>query len=560
MRANPDAVGLHCDQSSRVCVGTLAITSPGAVTYVSGTVTIQVAASPANNPPAEVVIRKNQMPLATVAAPFSYAWQTDHEAEGSYEIDAIADVGAQTIMASPVTIWVDHTPPSISARVPAPNAANIALSDQVQVTFSETLDPSSVPSTAISLSTGGSTLNTTATLGSDGKTITIGLNDRTGLSFRATITATVSPTVKDLAGNPVGAIGSWSWSAPLWVKLPALTGSAPSVALDSTGRANVTYLAANGSSTALAALRYAPGATWDLGLGSPTNATVTAARIVIGSDDGPVVAWAEDHLGVARWNGAQWTRIGGDVETEANAPAGGSPYLSSLALDATNAPYVGFGEAPCGTCNSGFLAAWSSGAWQLLPVGTQAGPGGPEIRIDANAAPVGLFPGALGALPALERYKAGVWASIDSFSGGLIIPALAIDQQNRPVILVQAVESNLEVIHVRAYGDSAPSELTPSLPTGSAGAIGIGRIAIAQSGDVLVLWTQLDGGSHNRFHVARFRGSAWDTTYGVLSAITNGDAVDAQIAVDAAGVPTVAWDERDSSSGMDSVFVWKSNY
>jgi hypothetical protein len=61
-------------------------------------------------------------------------------------------------------------------------------------------------------------------------------------------------------------------------------------------------------------------------------------------------------------------------------------------------------------------------------------------------------------------------------------------------------------------------------------------------------------------HVARYRGSAWDTTYGVLSAITNGDAIDAQMAVDRAGIPTVVWDERDSSSGIDSVFVWKSNY
>ena len=192
----------------------------------------------------------------------------------------------------------------------------------------------------------------------------------------------------------------------------------------------------------------------------------------------------------------------------------------------------------------------------------QAGSGGSQLRIDQNGVPVGLFEGTLGVIPTLQRYSTGAWTNIDSFSSdsGLLQPGLAIDSQNRPVILTHAVESNFEVIHLRAYGASGPTQLISSLPTGSSGAVGLAEVVLASSGDVLVLWTQSDTSSRNRLHVARFRGTAWDTTYGVLSGITNGDTISAAIAVDAGGVPTVAWDERDSASGLDSVFVWKSNY
>src|SRR5450432_4049030 len=91
-RTNPAAAGLHCDPTTHICVGTLAISSPGPVSHTNGTITIQVTAMPANNPPSEVEIRKDGMTLASVAPPFSYAWDTKNEAEGSHSIDAIANV------------------------------------------------------------------------------------------------------------------------------------------------------------------------------------------------------------------------------------------------------------------------------------------------------------------------------------------------------------------------------------------------------------------------------------------------------------------------------------
>ncbi len=132
-RENADASGLTCDPATHICVGTLAITSPSQTAYTNGMITIQVAATPGNNPPAEVEIRVDGTMLTTVQQPFSYAWDTKNASEGSHQVDATATIGGTTITSKPVTIWVDRTPPFIAMRTPAQNATNVALSDPIQI-------------------------------------------------------------------------------------------------------------------------------------------------------------------------------------------------------------------------------------------------------------------------------------------------------------------------------------------------------------------------------------------------------------------------------------------
>jgi hypothetical protein len=559
-RTNPDVAGLHlnCDEATHICAGTLAITSPGAVAYTNAKIAIQVTAMPANNPPAEVQIRKNGATLVTVPPPFSYSWDTSVEAEGSYQIDAVADVGGQTITSAPVTIWVDRTPPAIDSRTPAQNATNVALSDPIQVVFKEALDPSSVSPAAISLASGGVTLSTTASLESDGKTIDVSLGDHSTLSFPATITATVSPSVKDLAGNVAGAIPSWSWSAPLWVKLPSLTGRIAYLALDSTGRATVAYLTDTASSTTLNTAQYAAGATWNLGLGSPSTASVNSVSIAIGKADAPVIAWTESNqVLAASWNGTGWGAFGGDATT--GLPTATAVQIASVVVDASGAPTVGW-TASQGTSNPGYVARWGDPGWSTLPSGVSAGPGGPILRLDSAGDPVGYFPGSIGSPHTVESYVNGAWVSLDADNA--LLNSIAVDSQNRPVELKHDVESNLEVIHVRVHDASGWSDLTPSLPTGASGTVGAGYLALGSSGKAVVAWIQVDATGKDRVHVARFNGTNWDTTYGVLSGVagSGGSAFSADLGVDPLAAPTVAWSEQDTATGSTAVYVWKSNY
>lgn len=559
-RTNPDVAGLHlnCDEATHICAGTLAITSPGAIAYTNAKITIQVTAMPANNPPAEIQIRKNGTTLVTVSPPFSYSWDTSAEAEGSYQIDAVADVGGQTITSPPIKIWVDRTSPGIDTRTPAQNATNVALSDPIQVVFKEALDPSSVSATAISLTSGGVTLNTTASLEADGKTIDLTLGDHSTLSLPATIIATVSPSIKDLAGNPAIGIPSWSWSAPLWVKLPSLTARVAYLALDSTGRATVAYLTDTASSTTLNTAQYAAGATWNLGLGSPSTAPVNSASITIGKADAPVIAWTESNqVLAASWNGTTWGPFGGDATI--GLPTAQAVQISSVVVDTSGAPTVGW-TASQGPSNPGYVARWVDPEWSTLPSDASAGPGGPILRLDNAGDPVGFFPGSIGSPHTIESYVNGAWVSLDADNA--LLNSIAVDSQNRPVELKHEIESNLEVIHVRVHDASGWSDLIPSLPTGLSGTVGAGYLALGSGGKVVVAWIQADATGNARVHVARFNGTTWDTTYGVLSGVagSGGSVSGADMGVDPLAAPTVAWSEQDTTTGSTAVYVWKSNY
>ena len=445
-------------------------------------------------------------------------------------------------------------------RTPAQNATNVALSDPIQIAFSEALDPSSVSNASISLSSGGTTLSTTASLGSDGHTVGVTLGAHSTLTFPATVTVSVNAAIKDLAGNAVGSLPSWSWTAPLWVKMPSLAATLAYVALDPTGRGSVAYLSdsTGGGARTLAVAQYAAGAVWDMTVGSPT-ATATAAAIAVGADGAPVVAWSDSqasHALAARWSGTSWNAIGGDIE--ASVPAAASVQVSSLVITPSGTPMAGW-SAPQGTNSYGYVASFSSTAWQALPPGEFAGIGSPLLRLDSKGNPVGFFLGYIGTPRMIEQYENGTWSTIDSETG--LVDA-AVDSQDQPVALVTATESTVSVFHLRVPSASGSTELTPTLSTTSSGTVGVARLVFASNGNPVVLWTQQGSTGSNRLYVARFNGTAWDTTFGVLSGVAgnNGDVQGADVAVDSAGEPMVAWSEEDTTTSTVAVYVWKSNY
>jgi hypothetical protein len=555
MRPNPDAAGLNCDHATHICVGTIAISSPTATTYTNKAVAIQVTATPADDPPAEVQILRDGATLVSVPPPFSYTWETASETEGPHQISAAAAVGSKTITAGSVTVIVDRTPPSLIDRTPAPNATNVALIEPITLVFSEALDPSSVTDAVVTLSSGGTTLSTTASLGSDGKTITVALTSHAGLVFPATITAAVNGAIKDLAGNQLVSVASWSWTAPLWVKLPTVAGYAPTVALDPGGKPAVAFLtnAAN-----LTVARYAAGAVWDLTTGAPTANTASAASVAVDSSGALVVGWSDSHINVSRWGGTAWVALGGYAD--ATAPTADSVSLSSMILDSSGTPFVGW-NGFTGPNHPGYVGQLTGSSWALLPAGASAGPGGPILRLESDGTPVGLFPGSLGVSPALARYASGSWTTIDSSSEVSAPLDFAINTQDQPVIIVAATESNVATIHVRVHGGAGWTDQVTALSTGSTAAVGAANLRLDSMGNPLVLWSQTGSSNAASLRLARFNGTAWDTTYGTLNGVTGGNGVQYfNFAADSQAVPTVAWSQQDPSTTTSSVYVWKGNY
>jgi hypothetical protein len=554
-KINPESNGLACDQATDICPITLSL-SPQGTTYTNKAVTITAQVTPPDHPPDQIQLLRNGQKWMVLTPPsFAFSWDTTKEAEGPYQISASASVGGTVVPSNAIIINVDRTAPTVTYQ-PKTNASNVALSDPILVTFSEPVDPMTVSSSSVKLANAsGTDLAATSTLSADMTTLTVSIGNTAALTFPAAITGTLDPTVRDRAGNAVGASPAWTWTAPLWVKLPSFLATFESLALDSAGRAYLAY-GTNGATTgALSVVRYAVGSTWDPSLGSPTSDPVTLGSIGIGSGGMPVVAWSADHVRAAQWNGSAWSALGADID--ASVTAAQSVAVSSVAF-ATVGLVVGW-TGNQGLNDYAYVAAWSGSAWQALPAGAAAGCGGPLLKADSSGTLLGRFGGGFGTNPSIAAYQNGAWSTLQS--SNTLLLGVAIDSQHRPVSLMHDQEAGLEVIHIQVLTGTGWVDLTPSLATGSAGTMGGAQVAIDPAGNPVLVWAQQAANSNYQLTVARFNGTGWDMTFGTLTGVANGngDVFAADLGIDASGAPTVAWIEQDSTTGNSSVFTWKSN-
>ena len=100
---------------------------------------------------------------------------------------------------------------------PANNATGVARNVNLSVTFSEAIDPSTINSTTFELRNASTNALVAATVSYDAATRRATLNPSGNLAARTRFTATVrggatDPRVKDLAGNPLAASLTWSFT------------------------------------------------------------------------------------------------------------------------------------------------------------------------------------------------------------------------------------------------------------------------------------------------------------------------------------------------------------
>ncbi len=114
------------------------------------------------------------------------------------------------------SVGPDVTPPTVITRSPSPGATNVAVSASATATFSEPLDPATVNSSTFELLDPGSA-SVGATVSWDNPTRTATLTPTSPLDYATTYTAILRggaspPHIKDVAGNPLAADVSWSFT------------------------------------------------------------------------------------------------------------------------------------------------------------------------------------------------------------------------------------------------------------------------------------------------------------------------------------------------------------
>ena len=109
------------------------------------------------------------------------------------------------------TWTVDTAAPTVTAVSPAAAASGVAPGANVQATFSEPMDPSTITNANFRLVRSGETVAISSVVSYDAGTRTATLNPSVDLSPDTSYTATVAAGVKDEAGNPLAAEKVWSF-------------------------------------------------------------------------------------------------------------------------------------------------------------------------------------------------------------------------------------------------------------------------------------------------------------------------------------------------------------
>ena len=141
-------------------------------------------------------------------APFQMAWNTTTVADGSYNLVAVVrDAAGNTTTSAAVSVTVDNTQPTVTAKSPIAGASGVSPASNVSVTFSESIQPG-LMSLALTDANGNAV---SAGLQYDDATRTAMLNPHQDLALGATYTATLA-SARDLAGNVLAAPVTWSFT------------------------------------------------------------------------------------------------------------------------------------------------------------------------------------------------------------------------------------------------------------------------------------------------------------------------------------------------------------
>jgi Bacterial Ig-like domain len=108
------------------------------------------------------------------------------------------------------SVVADTTPPTVSSTTPANAATSVALSTTISATFSEAMTASSLNTTSFTLATvaGGAAVSGSVSVNGNGATFTPASSLASNTQYRATI----STGATDLAGNPLQANHSWTFT------------------------------------------------------------------------------------------------------------------------------------------------------------------------------------------------------------------------------------------------------------------------------------------------------------------------------------------------------------
>ena len=246
----------------------------------------------------------------------------------------------------------DTTPPSVISTSPANIAESVSIYTPINAAFSETMNASSINLTTFTVRQG--TTSVLGTVSYSGTTATF--TPASPLEYSTTYTATITTGVKDLAGNPMVANYTWTFST-----------EAAQAAIDLTGTGNGSWASSGGvysGSLSVVLVQNGSSITGTASItGSPCMSSGSVSGIVTGND---IVFGAGSGLDDIEFNATYVSQsISGSYSITAGSCAGDTgTFLMSKGATADTTPPTVTSTSPANnamgvTVNATITAAFS---------------------------------------------------------------------------------------------------------------------------------------------------------------------------------------------------------
>ena len=306
--------------------------------------------------------------------------------------------------------------------------------------------------------------------------------------------------------------------------------------------------------------------------------------LVIDSSGKPVVAWQQASGGrweiyLKRWDGSAWVEIGGSATAGGISNNAGGSVFPSLVLDANDNPVVAWAQDLNGSWDPDqiYLRRWDGSAW--VEVGGSASGRGisnsdgrslcPSLVLDASGNPVVAWHDDTSEEDweiYLKRWNGTDWVElggsatdggVSDSAGDAAWPSLGLDANGNPI--VAWYDDSNEEIYLKWWDGAIWNELGGS---GAGGGISnnfsnsiLPQLALDASGNPTVAWEDYYG-TRRSIYLKHWNGAAWVAIGG--SATDGGISGKAEssypsLVLDVYGNPVVAW--RDYSQTDTEIYL-----
>jgi Bacterial Ig-like domain len=544
---------------------TVSITSPTTTTYTNGSVTIVVATGqPTTSQITIVATATSTQTIGTVTPPqTSFMWNTASVGEGTYSVTAQLTSNGQVATSNAITIVVDRTPPRVMVTnlVPAPGATDVVLAAPIEAVFSEAILPSTIGAGTIPIQTAGATtLPTSLSLSSDGKTATITITSDQGIKLGQALSGSFASMITDLAGNALVPLTTpWSWNVPAWIKYaPLNSNSLPLVAVGSNYQPIVGYTVCGAENPGNACppvlhVAVSDGQAWnDLGV-VEQGASTDDAAIFLDAANHPSVGWGYETPGgvgevvFATWDGSAWQSTT-YPPIVLPAEAGTNVDAIALTLDSLGHPVVAYrADVVSPTAKTDiYVASWTGTTWDPS-LGAVGDPTSKTFDVVMNdeGAPIVSVVNSNNASGAFI-WNGTSWAF--TAGSGAANASVGLDPSGNPVML-NSITTSWVPDHLTngtwlpLVSSPVPSSTTASNPS------------LATTSDRLPVVAWYDPAqSPPAIGLARWSGTAWDNRAGFANAGGAPNAFPPALVVDGRNEIWIGWVESLQLN------VWMSNY